>query len=164
VFIGFGSMVSADADRLSGLVATAGQLAGVRMVIQAGEAGLAQAGLPGDSIVIGEMPHEWLFPRMAAAVHHAGAGTTAAGLRAGIPAVSVPKLGDQPFWAARLAALGAAPPPIAFKRLTAPALGAAIRDAITRPSYRAQAQALASQIAREDGTAPVGRALDRLPG
>jgi sterol 3beta-glucosyltransferase len=162
VFIGFGSMVSADADRLSDLVATAGQRAEVRMVIQAGQAGLAQAGTPGNSIVIGDMPHEWLFPRMAAVVHHAGAGTTGAGLRAGIPAVSVPKLGDQPFWAARLAALGAGPPPIPFKRLTAPALTAAIRDAITRPSYQAQAQALASRLAREDGTAPVVRALDRL--
>jgi sterol 3beta-glucosyltransferase len=163
VFIGFGSMASADADCLSGLVATAGRRAGVRTVIQAGRAGLDQAGQPpGDSIVVGEVPHEWLFPRMAAVVHHAGAGTTAAGLRAGIPAVSVPKLGDQPFWAARLAALGTGPPPIPYKKLSAPALGTAIRDAITRPSYRAQAQALARRLADEDGTAAVVRALSRL--
>ncbi len=163
VFIGFGSMVSADADRLSDLVATAGRRAGVRTVIQAGRAGLAQASQPpSDSIVIGDVPHDWLFPQMAAVVHHAGAGTTAAGLRAGIPAVSVPKIGDQPFWAARLATLGAGPPPIPYKRLSAPALTAAIRDATTRRSYQLQAQALASQLAREDGTAPVVKALKDL--
>jgi sterol 3beta-glucosyltransferase len=165
VFISFGSMASADADRLSGLVATAGHRAGVRTVIQAGRAGLTRASQPpGDAIVIGEVPHEWLFPRMAAVVHHGGAGTTAAGLRAGIPAVSVPKLGDQPFWAARLAALGTGPPPIPYKRLSAPALTDAIRDAITRPSYRTRAQALASRLAREDGTESVIKALARLPG
>ena len=91
VFIGFGSMTPAGADRLSDLAATAGRQAGVRMVIQAGRAGLAQAGQsPGDSIVIGEVPHDWLFPKMAALIHHAGAGTAAAGLRAGVPAVTVP--------------------------------------------------------------------------
>jgi sterol 3beta-glucosyltransferase len=98
---------------------------------------------------------------MAAVIHHAGAGTAAAGLRAGVPAVSVPMIGDQPFWAARLAALGTGPRPIPRMRLTAQALTAAIQDAITRPSYRAQA--LASQLAREDGAAPVVNALTRLP-
>ena len=165
MFVGFGSMVSADADRLSDLIAAAGRRAGARMVIQVGRTGLAQASQPsGDSIVIGEVPHEWLFPRMAAVVHHAGAGTAAAGLRAGIPAVSVPKLGDQPFWAARLAALGTGPPPIPYRKLSAAALIAAIRNAITRPSYRVRAQALASQLSREDGAAPVINALARLAG
>jgi sterol 3beta-glucosyltransferase len=163
VFIGFGSMTPAGADRLSDLVATAGRQAGVRMVIQAGQASLATAGpASDDAIVIGEVPHDWLFPRMAAVVHHAGAGTAAAGLRAGVPAVSVPMVGDQPFWAARLAALGTGPRPIRYKRLSAQALAAAIRDAITRPSYRAQAQAMASRLASEDGTAPVVNALARL--
>jgi sterol 3beta-glucosyltransferase len=165
VFVGFGSMAAADAGRLSDLLGAAGRRAGVRLVIQAGQAGLGRPGQPGgESIVIGDVPHEWLFPRMAAVVHHAGAGTTAAGLRAGVPAVTVPKLGDQPFWAARLAALGAGPRPIPYRRLSAPALAAAILDAITRPSYRTRAQALASRLAQEDGTAPVVSALARLPG
>ena len=145
VFVSFGSMTPAGADRLSDLVATAGRQAGVRMVIQAGRASLAKTDpASDDAIVIGEVPHDWLFPRMAAVIHHAGAGTAAAGLRAGIPAVSVPMIGDQPFWAARLAALGTGPRPIRYKRLSAQALAAAIRDAITRPSYRAQAQAMAA--------------------
>jgi sterol 3beta-glucosyltransferase len=163
VFISFGSMAPVGADRLSDLVATAGRQAGVRMVIQAGRASLANADpASDDAIVIGEVPHDWLFPRMAAVVHHAGAGTAAAGLRAGVPAVSVPMVGDQPFWAARLAALGTGPPPIRYKRLSAQTLAAAIQDAVTRPSYRAQAQAMAGRLAIEDGAAPVVNALTRL--
>ena len=91
VFIGFGSMTPGDPHRLSGLAAAARRQAGVRMVIQAGQEALDRVGqLTGDAIVIGEVPHDWLFPRMAAVIHHAGAGTAAAGLRAGVPAVSVP--------------------------------------------------------------------------
>jgi len=163
VFVGFGSMRTADPARLSEAIAAAGKQAAVRLVIQTGQAGLGQAShLPGDSVLIGDVPHDWLFPQMAAVVHHAGAGTTAAGLRAGVPAVAVPKIGDQPFWAARLTALGAAPRPVPFKHLSAAALATAILEVITRPSYRAQAQALARRLAREDGTRPVIEAVSRI--
>ena len=165
VFVSFGSMTPDRADRLSDLVAAAGRQARVRLVIQAGAAGLGRDRRPAaDSIVVGDLPHDWLFPQMAALVHHAGAGTTGAGLRAGVPAVTVPVLGDQPFWAARVAALGAGPRPIPFRWLSAPALSAAIQDAVARPSYRVQARALAGRLAEEDGTAPVVRMLARLAG
>src|SRR6204780_5017768 len=120
VFVGFGSRNPADATRLTGIVAEARRQAGVRMVIQAGWASLGAA-LQEDEevIVIGEVPHDWLFPQMSAVVHHAGAGTTAAGLRAGVPAVTVPKIGDQPFWGARLAALGAGPKTVPYEQLSA---------------------------------------------
>ena len=163
VFAGFGSMDSADPARLSEIVAVAGREAGVRLVVQAGQAGLSPASrAPGESILIGDVPHDWLFPQLAAIVHHAGAGTTAAGLRAGVPAVTVPKIGDQPFWAARLTALGTAPPAIPYKRLSAGVLAAAIREATTLPSYRERAQIVAGRLAREDGTRPVVEALSRL--
>lgn len=84
MFVGFGSRNPADAARLTEIVAAARRQAGVRMVVQAGWASLG-AGLQDDEdmIVIGDTPHDWLFPKMSAVVHHAGTGTTAAGLRAG---------------------------------------------------------------------------------
>jgi sterol 3beta-glucosyltransferase len=164
VFIGIGSMEPDDAGRLSDLAATAGQQAGTRMVIQDVRAGVSETGPLGDSIVIGEAPHDWLFRRMAAVIHHAGAGTTAAGLRAGVPAVSVPMLGDQPFWAKRLAALGTGPWPIPYQRLSAKALTAAIREVTGPSSYRERAREMAARVAREDGIAPVVSALTRLAG
>ena len=160
VFVGFGSMSPDDAARAAGVATAAARQAGLRLVLQSGRAGLDVAGPADDSIVIGDVPHDWLFPRMAAVVHHAGAGTTGAGLRAGVPAVTVPQIGDQPFWAARIAALGAGPPPIRYRHLSAPVLTAAIRDAVTRPSYRDRAQALAAELAREDGNAPVVAAVN----
>ena len=116
-----------------------------------------------DVIVIGDAPHDWLFPKMAAVVHHAGAGTTAAGLRAGVPTVSVPMITDQPFWASRVTALGAGPKAVPYKSLSADSLAAAIRDAVSRDSYRSRAEEIAKQLATEDGALPVIRALDRLP-
>jgi sterol 3beta-glucosyltransferase len=163
VFVGFGSRNPADSARLTEIVTEARRQAGARMVIQAGWASLG-TGLQDndDMIVIGETPHDWLFPKMATVVHHAGAGTTAAGLRAGVPTVSVPMITDQPFWASRVAALGAGPKAVPYKSLTAGALTAAISDAVGRESYRSRAQEIAKQLATEDGALPVIRALDRL--
>jgi sterol 3beta-glucosyltransferase len=163
VFFGFGSLTPEDTSDLTELAAAAARQARVRLVIQAGQPGpLPASRSPGDSIVIGDVPHDWLFPKMAALVHHAGGGTTAAGLRSGVPAVTVPHIGDQPFWAARLAALGAGPPPIPRRQLSVRVLAAAIHDAVTRPSYRTQAQALSRRLASEDGAAPVISMLARL--
>jgi sterol 3beta-glucosyltransferase len=163
VFVGFGSRNPADAVRLTAIVAAARRQAGVRMVVQAGWAGLgAELRDDDDVVVIGEAPHDWLFPKMAAVVHHAGAGTTAAGLRLGVPTVSVPMITDQPFWASRVTALGVGPKAVPYKSLSAQSLGAAIHDAVTRGSYRSRAREVAAQLAGEDGTLPVIRALDRL--
>jgi len=163
VFVGFGSRNPADAARLTAIVAAARRQAGVRMVIQAGWASLGAALQDDDDvIVIGEAPHDWLFPQMSAVVHHAGAGTTAAGLQAGMPTVSVPMITDQPFWASRVTGLGAGPKAIPYKQLSAGSLTAAISDAVNRGSYRTRAQEIAKQLASEDGTLPVIRALDHL--
>ena len=149
VFIGFGSMGPGQGERLSGPVLAAVRQARVRAVVQAGWAGLDVSS--SEVLTIGEAPHDWLFPRMAAVVHHAGAGTTAAGLRAGVPAVPVPVLADQPFWADRLHRLGAAARPIPLSRLTAGALAAALTDVTTNPHRSARAQALAARLRTEDG-------------
>jgi UDP:flavonoid glycosyltransferase YjiC (YdhE family) len=151
VFIGFGSMAAGQGERLSELVAAAVQRAGVRAVVQAGWADLSGCGT--GVLAIGDVPHCWLFPRTAAVVHHAGAGTTAAGLRAGVPAVPIPVMADQPFWASRLYELGVAPRPVPFRDLTAELLGDAITACLSEPTHRRRASELARGIAAEDGTA-----------
>jgi UDP:flavonoid glycosyltransferase YjiC (YdhE family) len=137
-------------ERLSRPVLEAVKQAGVRAVVQAGWAGLDVSG-SADVLTVGDVPHDWLFPRMAAVVHHAGAGTSAAGLRAGVPAVPVPVLADQPFWADRLYRLGAAARPIPLSRLTGGGLAAGLREVIGNPHRAARAQALSARLAGEDG-------------
>lgn len=160
VYIGFGSMAPGEGDRLGEMVVSAVVRAGVRAVVQAGWSGLAPHG--DNVLAIGDLPHEWLFPRMTAVVHHAGAGTTGAVLRAGVPAVTIPVMADQPFWADRLQRLGVAPPPIPFAQLTAAGLSAAITAAISEPSYRQRARQVAGLIAAEDGAANVIERVRRL--
>ncbi|WP_190128202.1 glycosyltransferase [Streptomyces mashuensis] len=162
VFVGLGSATVPDPARLSGEVVRALRAAGLRGVLQEGWAGLRATG--DDMITVGDVPHSVLFPRMAAVVHHAGAGTTGAGLRAGVPAVPVPVQFDAGFWAARLVALGVAPRAVPLRRLTAPALTGALVRATTDPQYRRRARDLAARIAAEDGTGHVAAALGRLPG
>jgi UDP:flavonoid glycosyltransferase YjiC (YdhE family) len=160
VFVGFGSMAPGHGQRLGPLITAALRRAGVRGVVQAGWAGLSATGA--DVLPVGEVPHEWLFPRMAAVVHHAGAGTTAAGLRAGVPTVAVPVLADQPFWAWRLHRLGVAPRPIPFQQLTVEQLAKAINTAISDPGYRHRATALARRINTDDGAGRVASKIDHL--
>ncbi|MGV1009868.1 MAG: glycosyltransferase [Dermatophilaceae bacterium] len=102
------------------------------------------------------MPHDWLFARVAAVVHHGGAGTTAAALRAGTPAVVVPFGVDQPFWGARVASLGVGPRPIPVRALTTERLTDALRAVTTDDGMRARAVALGRAISSEDG---VGQAV-----
>ncbi|MEC3979623.1 glycosyltransferase [Amycolatopsis sp. H20-H5] len=160
VFAGFGSLVAGDAERLGELLAAALRKAKVRGIIQAGWSGLSTEG--DDLISVGEVPHDWLFPRVAAVIHHAGAGITAAGLRAGVPTVPIPVQFDQPFWAARLHALGVAPRPVRYQQLTVDRLAAAVREATTDPGMRDRVRCLATALSREDGAAPVLKMLAEL--
>ncbi|MFE9742243.1 glycosyltransferase [Streptomyces sp. NPDC006477] len=160
VFAGFGSFVAADAERLSTLLADAFRRARVRGIIQSGWSGLRSEG--DDLITVQEVPHAWLFPKTAAVIHHAGAGTTAAGLRAGVPAIAVPVQLDQHFWAARLHALGVSPPPLRYQRLTAQRLSEAIVTATRTPAPATRARRLATDLALEDGARHVLTALERL--
>ncbi|MEV6316663.1 glycosyltransferase [Streptomyces sp. NPDC051776] len=157
VFIGFGSMMPRAAEELGDIVLRALRRAGLRGVVQSGRAGLSVAA--DDVITVGGMPHAWLFPRMAAVVHHAGAGTTGAGLRAGVPAVPVPVLTDQPWWASRLVRLGVSPGVLPHARLSAERLAAALRRVTGDPGYRLRATDLAARIGCEDGSGQVARAI-----
>ncbi|AVT35324.1 glycosyltransferase [Plantactinospora sp. BB1] len=163
VYVGFGSLADTG-NGLHALVAGALRRAGVRGVLQ----GMRDAGTArvedrdGDLITVGDVPHDWLFPQMAALVHHAGCGTTGAGLRAGVPAVPVPVFADQPFWAARLTALGVGPTVLPFRRLDEAGLATAIRAAVAEPGLRRRAEALADLMAAEDGAGAVVAVVDRL--
>lgn len=160
VYIGFGSMVSGHAEAFTRMVLDGVRRSGRRAVLAAGWGGLAIAEGALDEQIYGlhQAPHDWLFPRMAAAVHHGGAGTTAAAVRAGIPSVVVPFYGDQPFWARCLHRRGVAPPALDRRTLAAEALAAAL-DATQQPSMLAQADALGRAVRAEDG---VGEALRHL--
>ena len=107
VLVSFGSMAAGHGERVSRVTRDALRRSGLRGIVQAGLAGLSVA--DDDILTVDEVPHDWLMPRCAAVVHHSAAGTTASGLRAGIPAVPVPVRTDQQFWAHRLASLGVSP-------------------------------------------------------
>lgn len=156
VYIGFGSMAGVDPQRTTEIVLAAVQRAGVRAVLAIGWGGLSAAALPPQVHVLDHAPHAALFPRMAAVVHHGGAGTTGAGLRAGRPSVICPFGVDQPFWGARVHALGAGPAPIPQRRLDVELLAAAMHRAVHDSSMRQRAEALGRAIRAEDG---VGVAL-----
>ena len=161
VFVGFGSMGAGQDRWLSEVVTGALRRSGVRAVVQAGWAGLQAGG--SEVMTIGDVPHGWLFPRMAAVVHHGGAGTAGAAFMSGVPSVAVPLYADQPLWGERIRVLGVGPRPLPFRRLSADALAERILEMVRNPGYRAAAVSLAEALRGEDGAAPVIAALDRLP-
>ncbi|MEL6771488.1 MAG: glycosyltransferase [Bacteroidota bacterium] len=163
VYVGFGSMKGKrGADRARAVI-EAVALAGVRAVLALGwgSLDLAEVTLPDTCFVLRGAPHDWLFPRMAAVVHHGGAGTTAAGLRAGRPTVVCPFFGDQPFWGRRVHALGAGPEPLRQKHLTAESLAGRIRTALNDTAMHVRATTLGEQLRAEDGVANAVSFLER---
>ena len=160
ICVGFGSMPSVDPEQTTELFTRALALAGQRGILLTGWGGLAHARLPETVLAVDSAPHDWLFPRVAAVVHHGGAGTTAAALRAGAPALVIPFIADQPFWGQRLNALGAGLPPMSRRQLEPEPLAAALRALVENPAYRARAAQIADALAREDG---VARAVAALP-
>lgn len=150
VYVGFGSITGIDMPRILDTVVRA--LAGRRALFWPGWNGLGNATLPPNVLRIDATPHDWLFPRTAAVIHHGGSGTTHSALRAGRPSIVMPFTGDQPFWARRLQLLGVAPPALSTSRLDPGALSAALAH-VARAPVVARAAELGRQVAREDGLA-----------
>ncbi len=157
VYVGFGSMAGCNPQQLAGTVIESLQRAEVRAIVATGWGGLNPGDVPDTILEVDSVPHDWLFPRVSAVVHHGGAGTTAAGLRAGRPSVIVPFFGDQPFWGRLVHLLGAGPKPIPRKKLTADQLAAAVKNAISSPDLLKKAEEIGNKIRQEDG---VGNAVD----
>ncbi|WP_217577879.1 glycosyltransferase [Mesorhizobium sp. GbtcB19] len=159
VYVGFGSIsVTSEAGRAA---IEAIRAKGLRTVVAQGWAELSRIDDGDDCFVIGEVNQQALFGRVAAVIHHGGAGTTVATARAGAPQVIVPQIGDQPYWAKRTAELGigaAHDGPVPTTESLSAALGAALA-----PETRARASAMAGNI-RADGAEVAARLLIELPG
>ena len=151
IYIGFGSMSSRAPEQTADLIIQALKLTNQRAILLSGWGGLQKANIPDSIFMIDSIPHSWLFPRVSAVVHHGGASTTAAGLKAGVPSVIIPFFGDQPFWGQRIADLGVGSKPIPRKQLTAERLANAIREVVTNEDMRQRAAKLGKQIQTENG-------------
>ncbi|MBV7340120.1 glycosyltransferase [Chloroflexi bacterium TSY] len=151
VCIGFGSMNTQSPEETADLALRALELSGRRGILLTGWGGLTAENVPETVYVLERAPHDWLFPHMAAVVHHGGAGTTAAGLRAGIPSILTPFFADQPFWGHYIEKLGVGPRPVPHKALTASKLAAAMTQAVTDDGMRMRAEEFGTRIRAENG-------------
>ncbi|MBE5800679.1 MAG: glycosyltransferase family 1 protein [Clostridiales bacterium] len=153
VYIGFGSMVSGDMGETLKIVLDAVARSGVRVVLAKGW-GVEETDVAVDMpnvFMTGFVPHDWLFDRVSAVVHHGGAGTTAAGILAGKPTLVIPFGGDQPFWGNRVRMLGVGPKPIPRDHLTARRLSRALTRLVSTKSYQVAAKELGRRLRMEDG-------------
>lgn len=153
VFIGFGSMPVSDPQQTTRIILDAIRRSGQRAILHAGWGGIGSADLPDSVFKIDYAPYAWLFPRMAMIIHHGGSGTTAFGLRSGVPCMVVPFLFDQFYWGQRIAALGVGPAPIPFKNLSAERLAQAIAGTVSNPQMQQRAADLGQRIQTENGIA-----------
>jgi sterol 3beta-glucosyltransferase len=159
LYIGFGSMRIEDPCALAAVVEETAARLGVRIIMALGYHGLRGLATSDQVLVIRHAPHDWLFPRVSAVVHHGGAGTTGAAAAAGRPQVICPVGTDQPFWAARMRALGVAAAAAPLHSITGPALQRAIRQVLDDAHLRQRAVELGRRIRAEDGP---GRAVSLL--
>ncbi|HHS49942.1 MAG TPA: glycosyltransferase [candidate division Zixibacteria bacterium] len=165
IYIGFGSMNIAEPERLFRSLSSVIKAEGIRAVISRGW-GFAGDFESDENIHFCDyVPHDWLFPRMSAVVHHAGAGTTAGAIRAGTPSVAVPFVVDQFLWADRLYRLGLAPKPLSWKRFSHASFAKSISEVLSNSKYRETARHYQSLITAEDGIAnAVNWMVERLTG
>lgn len=153
VYIGFGSMTIGDPARFARVIVEGVRRAGVRALLATGWGAIPAIDVPESIHVIEGAPHHALFKHVSGVVHHGGAGTTAAGLRAGLPTLTYPLTFDQPFWGRRVFSLGCGPKAQPLKRLRADRFAAGLSELTQTESYRRRAREVARAIAEEDGVA-----------
>lgn len=160
VYMGFGSLMPLSTHHLTDTIAVfeaAARQAGHRAIIQAEVDRPATA----DLLFVRRTPHARVFPRCAAIVHHAGAGTTHTTLRSGVPSVPVPHVSDQFSWSSELHRLGVAPKPLRRTKLTATALASRIRETAGNVSMKAAAERIQARMASDDGPAMAASLVER---
>jgi len=162
IYIGFGSMSNRHPEQTADLIIQALKKVNQRAILLSGWSGLQKTTMPDSIFMIGSIPHSWLFPRVSVVVHHGGASTTAAGLKAGVPSIIIPFFGDQPFWGRRVAELGVGANPIPRKKLTAERLANAIQEVVTNEAMRQRAAKLGKQIQTENGIARSVEIINQL--
>lgn len=164
IYIGFGSLPVQEPEKMTQIIVEALETTGQRGIINKGWGGLGSLAEPKDSIyLLDNVPHDWLFLQCKAVVHHGGAGTTAAGLKAACPTTIVPFFGDQPFWGERVHARGVGPLPIPVEEFSLPKLVDAIKFMLD-PKVKERALELAKAMENEDGVAGAVKAfLKHLP-
>lgn len=160
VSIGFGSMVDHERDVVSHIVIDALRESGQRGILLGGWGEIGSGRLPDYVFRVDSIPHSWLFPRVAAAIHHGGAGTTAAAMRAGVPSVVVPWFGDQYFWGWRVQELSVGSKLIPRKKLTVARLTAAIQQVVSDEAIKLKSAQLGRQIYAEDGVGTAVRLIE----
>lgn len=162
MYIGFGSIIVSDPKEITCIIVEAALASNVRAVISSGWASRLQKAKediedeqddilsrhPDTIFGVESVPHDWLFPQMRAVVHHGGAGTTAAGLRAGVPTIVKPFFADQFFWGERVEEMGIG---ICIKNLTVESLSAALRVVSTDEAMLKSAKLVGERIRKEDG-------------
>ena len=149
VYIGFGSMPE-RVEETSRMVLEAARTCGRRLIVGSGLARLTDLDPGRDHLVVGSLPHDQLFPHMAAVVHHGGAGTTATAARAGVPQIITPHYFDQFYWAERIIQAGLGPRAPVRKRLDSTTLARAIDECLSKPDYSIAAKEMADALSRKD--------------
>lgn len=159
IYIGFGSLPVQDPKKMTQIIVEALETTGQRGIINKGWGGLGELREPKDYVyLLDNCPHDWLFLQCKAVVHHGGAGTTAAGLKAACPTTVVPFFGDQPFWGDRVYVRGVGPPPIPVDEFSLHKLVEAIKFMLD-PKVKQRAVELARAMENEDGVAGAVKAF-----
>ncbi|XP_047954932.1 sterol 3-beta-glucosyltransferase UGT80A2-like [Salvia hispanica] len=151
IYIGFGSLPVQEPEKMTKIIVEALETTQQRGIINKGWGGLGDLAEGKDFVyLLDNVPHDWLFLQCSAVVHHGGAGTTAAGLKAACPTTIIPFFGDQPFWGERVHARGVGPPPIPVDEFSLKKLVDAINFMLD-PKVKEQAIELAKAMQNEDG-------------
>jgi UDP:flavonoid glycosyltransferase YjiC (YdhE family) len=151
IYIGFGSMTASEPEKTTRIVTEAARLADQRLVLSSGWAKLGTDNLFNeDCYIVGSIAHNFLFPKMAAIIHHGGSGTTATAARAGVPQIIIPHMTDQYYFAEQVPKIGVAAESICRKKLTPQNLAAAIKTVVVNGEMKSKSETLAKILQNHD--------------